>query len=958
MPITLRFNPERQQQASAAAFGVGMPITDGGASAVAGGLQRVASAAGQIGARLEQKDNELEHRKLTDASSRREAELDSLVELRKEAFDNGEMQVLRDLNEKIAEFNPDSETYSKNLNTYVNSDKYSALRDESLELGDASFRERHAATFERGGVMSRSLESINQMEDDGDSILAPLEKAIKEDSASAGTVAAMEATFQSLMAHPTYANNPKKAEYLEARYNVGLIAAAESFNDRAAELPYEQAQAQAADIEKKIRASSINGPEKQKVLSRLDEISAPKGDSYVVKSQLRGMQVSTKANLKNLTPDEWLNYSRAQVVSLDAIITNKNLSEGIRGEALSHKRLLEVADLLQVDEDLRIGIQQANPTQIQTFLDSHKLNELESTHYTALTGYIQGIQEQFKEAQGNAYLETISRNPRIGSRSATEEYNTANNKFKGVLRSISRKEPADVKVLKEVKASKQALDTLVRSPRNANILGSGRTTAKYDMPFVEAITDSLSSDGDLQHASAYLQAWAEVTSVSDVTNWAAANLGHKDEDIRATAHIAAAEYRGTEADPTATPLMKSPVLADALMRESETDTLYENNSTYDSVLTAVGKDFTDEKIMPKTAERISLTSAISSEDALFFYAAADALAKDAFRAGIKDVEKITEYVEQHIDNSAIVLDLENTSRMMVPREAVAGTPYDKMLSGRPNKKVLARRLGDVVNEGFRTLFSTPTDMPVFHARRTPSLNGDGDSFPVQTADGESLEIRLFGVDSPEYMEGEKVNPLGLAAAEFTRNILGTSEFKITSGGKGHYGRTLASVEILSGPYSGKNLADVLVEAGHAERTEDLKNMGMIQPSTYEFQDTYSDNRLYKEFNERMRKFQSGESHIDDVLNLTDKFGEPYAVLGLAIIDKKQVITVFVNEYGPDGNFIKRAPWKATDGRELYLDAGVVFEEAFHSKEPTSKAAREYKEMMEQTRGMIHSGLIQ
>lgn len=58
MPITLRHNTQQQSLPSAASYGLGMPVSDGGAGAIANALDKVAGAAGNIGARLQQKESD------------------------------------------------------------------------------------------------------------------------------------------------------------------------------------------------------------------------------------------------------------------------------------------------------------------------------------------------------------------------------------------------------------------------------------------------------------------------------------------------------------------------------------------------------------------------------------------------------------------------------------------------------------------------------------------------------------------------------------------------------------------------------------------------------------------------------------------------------------------------------------------------------------------------------------
>jgi len=61
MPIQLRHQTQQTQLPSAASHGVGLPVYDGGASGIARGLSQVAGAAGQIGARLQQRKEEKEN---------------------------------------------------------------------------------------------------------------------------------------------------------------------------------------------------------------------------------------------------------------------------------------------------------------------------------------------------------------------------------------------------------------------------------------------------------------------------------------------------------------------------------------------------------------------------------------------------------------------------------------------------------------------------------------------------------------------------------------------------------------------------------------------------------------------------------------------------------------------------------------------------------------------------------
>ena len=83
---------------------------------------------------------------------------------------------------------------------------------------------------------------------------------------------------------------------------------------------------------------------------------------------------------------------------------------------------------------------------------------------------------------------------------------------------------------------------------------------------------------------------------------------------------------------------------------------------------------------------------------------------------------------------------------------------------------------------------------------------DGDSLTLFSSDGKFETIRLYGVDSPEYFQEG-----GIAAYEFTKELVFLQEVKITPINKDQYGRTVALVHLKDG----RNLNEELLRSGYA-----------------------------------------------------------------------------------------------------------------------------------------------
>jgi micrococcal nuclease len=90
---------------------------------------------------------------------------------------------------------------------------------------------------------------------------------------------------------------------------------------------------------------------------------------------------------------------------------------------------------------------------------------------------------------------------------------------------------------------------------------------------------------------------------------------------------------------------------------------------------------------------------------------------------------------------------------------------------------------------------------------------DGDTIVV-----DGVHVRVIGIDTPEIAHRDNRAACGGdAAAAFVRTALAHQRVRLAIGTEPHdrYGRTLASVEILSGPLAGADLAATLADRGLA-----------------------------------------------------------------------------------------------------------------------------------------------
>lgn len=87
---------------------------------------------------------------------------------------------------------------------------------------------------------------------------------------------------------------------------------------------------------------------------------------------------------------------------------------------------------------------------------------------------------------------------------------------------------------------------------------------------------------------------------------------------------------------------------------------------------------------------------------------------------------------------------------------------------------------------------------------------DGDTYEVRTSDGETVTVRLFGVDAPE--SGQ---PYGAESTQAAQRYVGDTRVRLLVRENGPYGRTIARVHV-----QGRSLAELLVRDGlawHSDR---------------------------------------------------------------------------------------------------------------------------------------------
>ena len=93
-----------------------------------------------------------------------------------------------------------------------------------------------------------------------------------------------------------------------------------------------------------------------------------------------------------------------------------------------------------------------------------------------------------------------------------------------------------------------------------------------------------------------------------------------------------------------------------------------------------------------------------------------------------------------------------------------------------------------------------------NVRLRDNWHGDGDSFKVINSKGREFDVRLKGIDCPEFSQ-----PFGEEAGQLRKKLCANVKFTVRTRGKDVYGRYLSKVTLPDG----KNLAMELLKAGLA-----------------------------------------------------------------------------------------------------------------------------------------------
>lgn len=160
MPIQLRHQTQRQNLPSAASHGVGLPVSDGGLGAVSQALGQVAGAAGNIGARLQQKDDIVQRESYNLAGDRVAQEMDadeSALALAKEQNNSAEYgRLLQAYQEKWVNNDIDPNT------GYIKTeDGESLLRDSGVRKFSEATKTLAAQRYKELNISYLSLQSDN-----------------------------------------------------------------------------------------------------------------------------------------------------------------------------------------------------------------------------------------------------------------------------------------------------------------------------------------------------------------------------------------------------------------------------------------------------------------------------------------------------------------------------------------------------------------------------------------------------------------------------------------------------------------------------------------------------------------------------------------------------------------------------------------------------------------------------
>ena len=126
MAIRLRQSTQKDQQASAASFGLGLDQGDGGARAIQGALGQVAGATKQIAGNLERKDEAVQKGNAKRKGTKKQATWDEMIREGETLIDNKEYGLLNDHKEMMKAWAEGSDVNDVQFNTEGDT----SIRDE------------------------------------------------------------------------------------------------------------------------------------------------------------------------------------------------------------------------------------------------------------------------------------------------------------------------------------------------------------------------------------------------------------------------------------------------------------------------------------------------------------------------------------------------------------------------------------------------------------------------------------------------------------------------------------------------------------------------------------------------------------------------------------------------------------------------------------------------------------
>jgi len=114
MPLTLRHNTQQQNLPSALSHGVGLPVSDGGLGAASRALSQVAGAAGDLGARLQRREQQVKQKDVSSAYNAWALEVQRLEGEANLALEKNDAEAFNAARTSLQELNPESSGFLPN----------------------------------------------------------------------------------------------------------------------------------------------------------------------------------------------------------------------------------------------------------------------------------------------------------------------------------------------------------------------------------------------------------------------------------------------------------------------------------------------------------------------------------------------------------------------------------------------------------------------------------------------------------------------------------------------------------------------------------------------------------------------------------------------------------------------------------------------------------------------------